>query len=179
MPRIGILVVAYNAESTLRSVLDRIPASIWDKIEEVFVFDDASQDRTHEVGKALLDEGRYAGKLEIFRNPVNLMYGGNQRRGYQYAIERGLDIVVLLHGDTQIILEFLKRGYRIKEVPIPTYYGDEICYVNGIPYAMNCVRETLKYALTYRWGARRRRSERDARRQWDRAGDPGHSRMNG
>jgi hypothetical protein len=55
------------------------------------------------------------------------------------------------HFDTQIILEFLKAGQRIKEVPIPTYYGEEICYVNGIPYAWNCVRETLKYALRHRW----------------------------
>src|SRR5215211_4876148 len=52
MPRIGILVVAYNAESTLRSVLHRIPEPIVEKIEEVFVFDDSSQDRTTEVGKA-------------------------------------------------------------------------------------------------------------------------------
>jgi hypothetical protein len=59
------------------------------------------------------------------------------------------------HFDTQIILEFLKRGYRIREVPIPTYYGDEICRVNGIPYAANCVREALKYALTWRWRAGR------------------------
>jgi hypothetical protein len=55
------------------------------------------------------------------------------------------------HFDTQIILEFLKRGYRIKEVPIPTYYGDEICHVNGIPYAMNCIREALLFALFHRW----------------------------
>ena len=55
------------------------------------------------------------------------------------------------HFDTQIILEFLKRGYRIKEVPIPTYYGDEICHVNGIPYAMNCMWQALKYAVTGRW----------------------------
>jgi hypothetical protein len=59
------------------------------------------------------------------------------------------------HFDTQIILEFLKRGYRIKEVPIPTYYGDEICHVNGIPYAVNCIREAFKYAIQHRW----RRSE--------------------
>ena len=260
MPRIGILVVAYNAESTLRSVLHRIPRPIWDKIESVFVFDDASHDNTHEVGKALTEHEPFAGKLQVFRNPVNLMYGGNQRKGYQHAIEQGLDIVVLLHGDgqyapevmqdliaplergdaemvmgsrmmvkgaalkgnmpmykylgnkvltwtenhliganfsefhsgyraysvhalkdipldrmthnwhfdTQIILEFLKRGYRIREVPIPTYYGDEICHVNGIPYAMNCVRETLKYALTERWGARRRRKERDRQRRRER-----------
>lgn len=253
MARIGILVVAYNAEATLERVIDRIPADILAKVEEIFVFDDASKDRTYAVGKKLQQEytvgaeRKYGGetrpKLSIFRNPVNLMYGGNQRRGYQYAIERDLDIVVLLHGDgqyapevmqhlltplesgqadmvmgsrmmvkgaalrgnmplykyvgnrvltllqnllvgtnfsefhsgyraysvhalrdipldrlttnwhfdTQIILEFLKRGYRIKEVPIPTYYGDEISHVNGIPYAINCIRESLLFALLHRW----------------------------
>lgn len=242
MSRIGILVVAYNAESTLRGVIERIPPTIMEKVEEIFVFDDASRDRTYEVGRELQAETIHS-KLRIFRNPVNLMYGGNQRRGYQYAIERDLDIVVLLHGDgqyapevmqdlltpletgradmvmgsrmmvrgaalrgnmplykylgnkvltwtenrlagtrlsefhsgyraysvqalkhipldsltsnwhfdTQIILEFLKRGLRISEVPIPTYYGDEICHVNGVPYALNCIRETLSFALRYRW----------------------------
>src|SRR5436853_2663107 len=106
--QIGILVVAYNAESTLRSVLHRIPAPIWEKIEEVFVFDDHSQDRTHEVGKELEDHEDFAGKLKVFKNPVNLMYGGNQRKGYQYAIERGLDIVVLLHGDGQYAPEVMQ-----------------------------------------------------------------------
>src|SRR5215210_7579720 len=107
MARIGILVVAYNAESTLRTVLQRIPAPIMDKVEEIFVFDDASQDRTVEVGehyKQVIGED----KLSIFRNPVNLMYGGNQRRGYQYALERGLDIVVLLHGDGQYAPEVMQ-----------------------------------------------------------------------
>jgi glycosyltransferase involved in cell wall biosynthesis len=241
-PRIGILVVAYNAESTLRSVIARVPREIMDKVEEIFVFDDASQDSTHSVGQEMRKE-RHDGKLSIYKNEVNLMYGGNQRRGYQYAMEKGLDIVVLLHGDgqyapevmqrlltpleqgradmvmgsrmmekgaalrgnmpaykyvgnkvltflenkligadftefhsgyraysvqalrtipldemtsnwhfdTQIILEFLRRGHRIVEVPIPTYYGEEICRVNGIPYAFNCVREALKYAVKHRW----------------------------
>jgi glycosyltransferase involved in cell wall biosynthesis len=242
MPRIGILIVAYNAETTLQKVLQRIPPEVYSKIEEIFVFDDASSDRTYEAGRSCMQEP-YGDKLKIFRNPVNLMYGGNQRKGYQYAIGRGLDIVVLLHGDgqyapevmqelltplengtadmvmgsrmmipgaalrgnmpmykyfgnkiltrienslaglkltefhsgyraysvhalkqipldsmtwnwhfdTQIILEFLRKGMRIKEVPIPTYYGDEICHVNGIPYALNCMRETFRYATRERW----------------------------
>jgi len=249
-PRIGILVVAYNAENHLRQTLSRIPLDLRPKIEEVFVFDDASRDRTHEIGKEIQEEWQSQGghgRFSVFRNPVNLMYGGNQRRGYEYAIERGLDIVVLLHGDgqyapevmqsllepleagradavmgsrlmikgaarqgnmplykyygnriltfaentligtklsefhsgyraysvqalsrlplasltnnwhfdTQILLELLKQGYRIAEVPIPTYYGDEICHVNGIPYAMHCVGSALNFALFHRWKARR------------------------
>src|SRR5262249_51264175 len=31
-------------------------------------------------------------------------------------------------------------GFRIVEKPIPTYYGDEICYVNGMRYAWDVVR---------------------------------------
>src|SRR3984957_7636724 len=107
-PRIGVLVVAYNAESTLRDVLHRIPEAIVDKIDEIFVFDDASQDATHDVGKACAEELPHA-KLSVFKNPVNLMYGGNQARGYMYAMERGLDIVVLLHGDGQYAPEVMQN----------------------------------------------------------------------
>ncbi|HEX5502269.1 MAG TPA: glycosyltransferase family 2 protein [Thermomicrobiales bacterium] len=237
MARIAILVVAYNAEATLARVLDRVPPAIWEKVAEVIVFDDASQDRTYAVGR---DYQRRAApdKLTVFRNPVNLMYGGNQQQGYRYAIARGFDHVVLLHGDgqyapevmqrlltplesgaaaatmgsrmldpggalrgrmprykfvgnrvltwaqnrlagaafsewhsgyrayavaalrtiplerltagwhfdTQIVLEFLRRGYPVAEVPIPTYYGEEICHVNGVPYAAHCLAETARFA---------------------------------
>ncbi len=60
------------------------------------------------------------------------------------------------HFDTQIILEFLRRGYRVAEVPIPTYYGDEICHVNGVPYALHCLREVARFALAERWRGRPR-----------------------
>ena len=33
------------------------------------------------------------------------------------------------------------------EVPIPTYYGDEICYVNGMGYAKDVIRDVLRYRL--------------------------------
>ena len=45
--KIGVLVVAYNAASTLAKVLDRIPAEIRPDIEEVIVSDDHSQDSTY------------------------------------------------------------------------------------------------------------------------------------
>ena len=34
--------------------------------------------------------------------------------------------------DTQIIIQLVDAGKRIVEIPIPTYYGDEICYVDGM-----------------------------------------------
>ena len=36
---------------------------------------------------------------------------------------------------------------RIKEIPIPTYYGDEICYVNGMKYAKDVVKDVVEYRL--------------------------------
>ena len=42
------------------------------------------------------------------------------------------------------------RAYRIKEVPIPTYYGDEICYVNGMKYARDVARAVRRYQQTCR-----------------------------
>ena len=39
------------------------------------------------------------------------------------------------HFDTEIIIQFIFSNLKIREVPIPTYYGDEICHVNGIKYA--------------------------------------------
>jgi glycosyltransferase involved in cell wall biosynthesis len=55
------------------------------------------------------------------------------------------------HFDTEILLEFHAAGMRITEVPIPTYYGDEICHVKGIPYAIHCLLAAVSYRLT-RWG---------------------------
>ena len=105
-PRIGVLVVAYNAASSLASVLDRIPTDFRRRIAKVLVFDDHSQDSTYLVGlgyQQLSDDL----PLEVIRHPQNLGYGGNQKAGYRRAIELDLDIIVLLHGDGQYAPELL------------------------------------------------------------------------
>ncbi|CAG1022265.1 partial Polyprenol monophosphomannose synthase, partial [Patescibacteria group bacterium] len=47
------------------------------------------------------------------------------------------------HFDTEIIIQLLAGNFTMKEVPIPTYYGDEICRVDGIKYAKNVIMTTL------------------------------------
>ncbi len=237
-PRIGIVVVAYNAATTLTRTLDRIPASFRDRIAEVIVLDDASADDTHRHGEqwAVRDDTPHT---LVVRHTKNLGYGGNQKAAYTLAKKRGLDIVVLLHGDgqyapellpqmvgplvrgecdavfgsrmmergaakrggmplykrfgnrilttfensllgteltefhsgyraysmraldaipfanntdgfdfdTQIIIQLVDAGKRIVEIPIPVYYGDEICYVNGMKYAKDVVADVLEYKL--------------------------------
>jgi glycosyltransferase involved in cell wall biosynthesis len=51
------------------------------------------------------------------------------------------------HFDTEIIIQLVMRGLRILELPIPTYYGDEICHVNGMKYAWDVFRTTLRSKL--------------------------------
>ena len=45
--------------------------------------------------------------------------------------------------DTQIIIQFLLNNMKIKEIPIPTFYGEEISYVNGLKYATQIIIETI------------------------------------
>jgi 2-polyprenyl-3-methyl-5-hydroxy-6-metoxy-1,4-benzoquinol methylase len=49
--------------------------------------------------------------------------------------------------DTQIIAQIVQAGGGIVEVPIPTYYGDEICYVDGMRYARDVVRDVVEFKL--------------------------------
>ena len=87
-PRIGVLVVAYNAISTLAQTLDRIPAEVMDRLDGVFVFDDHSSDHTYEAALEY-KRAKHVDKLTVFHNERNLRYGGNQKRGFRYAIDQG------------------------------------------------------------------------------------------
>ena len=237
-PRIPIFIVAYNAEKTIQDVLKRIKLNPAEFEVEILVIDDASSDSTFE--RALKQCKRYTQyKVTILQNPINQGYGGNQKLGYQYAINHDFDIVILLHGDgqyapeyindlirpiinqkadvvlgsrmlskgealrggmpfykfmgnkilsklqnfllntqlsefhsgyrvyavsalkkihfefntndfhfdTQIIIQLIAAKTKIAELPIPTYYGDEICYVNGFKYAWDVIRSTFSYCF--------------------------------
>ena len=47
------------------------------------------------------------------------------------------------HFDTEITIQLLRAGLRIRELPIPTYYGDEISYVNVLRYGFNVVKACM------------------------------------
>jgi len=88
--KVAIVLPAYNAEKTLQKTVDDIPKGVAD---DIILVDDASQDRTVEVAKKM--------GLAVFPHPRNLGYGGNQKTCYAKALERGADIVVMLHPDYQ------------------------------------------------------------------------------
>ena len=105
-PRIGIFIIAYNAVQHLNKTIARIPPEIYEAVEEIFVIDDCSQDNSYYAALGYKAEFDIK-KLTVHRNKKNQGYGGNQKVGYQYAIDRGFDIVALVHGDGQYAPEAL------------------------------------------------------------------------
>src|SRR5437764_2414223 len=108
--RIGIFIVTFNAITTLNKVLRRITPDVWRNVEQVVVFDDASEDATFELAVGIQTMTNLP-KLRVLKNRKNLGYGGNQKAGYRYFIEQGFDVVVLLHGDGQYAAELLSHMY--------------------------------------------------------------------
>ena len=85
-----IVLPAYNAARTLKETVASLPAGTFD---EVLLVDDCSSDGTYEMALQL--------GIKAVRHPRNRGYGGNQKTCYALALERGADIVVMLHPDYQ------------------------------------------------------------------------------
>ena len=74
--------------------------------------------------------------------------------GYRVYSVKALELIPFdrntndFHFDTEIIIQFLFRKLRIVELPIPTYYGEEICRVNGLKYAWNVVFRPSRHIIT-------------------------------
>lgn len=51
------------------------------------------------------------------------------------------------HFDTEIIIQFKEAGIKIAELPIPTFYGDEISHVKVFKYGFNVLKAVLEYRL--------------------------------
>ncbi len=105
--RLLVFVIAYWAEDTLTSVLERIPRSIFSDYDcAILVVDDASGDRTSAIGRAYRAAHPEI-RMTVLRNELNQGYGGNQKVGYAYAIREGFDFVAMVHGDGQYAPEEL------------------------------------------------------------------------
>jgi len=88
--KICVVLPAYNAARTLEMTVREIPPDV---VDDVILVDDASTDDTLRLAKNL---GVFA-----VRHDYNKGYGGNQKTCYRLALERGADIVIMLHPDYQ------------------------------------------------------------------------------
>lgn len=88
--RIAVVMPAYNAAQTLEITVDKIDRSVAD---DIILVDDCSRDETVAKAEAL--------GLCVHLHAKNLGYGGNQKSCYRIALERGADIVIMIHPDYQ------------------------------------------------------------------------------
>ncbi len=94
--RVAVVLPAYNAARTLERTCRAIPTGV---VDDLILVDDASQDTTVAVAQQL--------GLRGYRHAVNRGYGASQKTGYQAALDRGADIVVMLHPDNQYPAELV------------------------------------------------------------------------
>ena len=81
---------AYNAASTLERTLADIPEG---SVDEIILVDDCSSDDTVTIARDL--------GLTVIQHEKNTGYGGNQKTCYTTALEKGADVVVMIHPDYQ------------------------------------------------------------------------------
>ncbi|MEI7668818.1 MAG: glycosyltransferase [Pseudomonadota bacterium] len=110
MKKALVMILAYNAERHIASVLDRIPEKLWnnpDYLCDIVVIDDCSKDHTSQVAREYIANSHKP--IKLLRNKLNQAYGGNQKVGYTYAIDNDYDAVVMVHGDGQYPPEFISE----------------------------------------------------------------------
>ncbi|HTS31128.1 MAG TPA: glycosyltransferase family 2 protein [Bryobacteraceae bacterium] len=87
--RIVVVLPAFNAERTLEATVRELP----ELVDDCILVDDQSRDQTVAVARRL--------GLQVVVHEQNRGYGGNQKTCYATALERGADVVVMIHPDYQ------------------------------------------------------------------------------
>jgi glycosyltransferase involved in cell wall biosynthesis len=95
-----ILIPVYNEEKQLDALLSEMQGLDFD----ILVIDDGSKDGTADVAKAH--------NVKLIRNEVNLGKGTALRKGFEYALERGYDLIFTMDGDGQHRPEDLLKIYE-------------------------------------------------------------------
>jgi glycosyltransferase involved in cell wall biosynthesis len=98
---------AYNAEKTLAATVADFPPGC---VDEILLVDDGSKDRTVAIAREM--------GLTVIEHPENRGYGGNQKTCYRYALDRGADVVVMIHPDYQYDARVIPHAVGIVELGI-------------------------------------------------------------
>jgi D-alanine-D-alanine ligase-like ATP-grasp enzyme/glycosyltransferase involved in cell wall biosynthesis len=87
--KVIVIMPAYNAGKTLEATVRALPA----QYDELLLCDDGSVDDTYRQSEKL--------GITTVRHGKNRGYGANQKTLYALALEKGADIVVMVHPDNQ------------------------------------------------------------------------------
>lgn len=94
--KIAVVLPAYNAEKTLEKTWKALDKTV---IDDFILVDDYSQDRTVEIARGL--------GLHVICHERNLGYGANQKSCYRAALDRGAEMVIMVHPDYQYAPELV------------------------------------------------------------------------
>jgi len=106
-PKVIVILPAFNAEKTLEKTVEEIPKDI---VSEIILVDDGSNDETVALARKL--------NLTVYCHNQNKGYGANQKTCYRIALEKGADIIIMIHPDYQYdsrvikyLVGFIEEGY--------------------------------------------------------------------
>lgn len=88
--KVIIVMPAYNAAKTLKKTYNDVPEVLK---KNIILVDDGSHDKTVKIAKSL--------GIETFVHPQNRGYGGNQKTCYSLALDKGADVIIMIHPDYQ------------------------------------------------------------------------------
>jgi glycosyltransferase involved in cell wall biosynthesis len=137
--KICIVLPAYNAARTLEMTFYEISGR---DIDDVILVDDASTDETLQVAKRL---GLFA-----VAHDRNKGYGGNQKTCYRLALERGADIVIMLHPDYQYTPKLLMpMAYMLSSGLFDVVLGSRILGRSALAGGMPLYKYIANRVLTF------------------------------
>ena len=93
---IAVVVPAYNEEKLIGRVIETMP----DYVDAIIVVDDQSQDKTSAIVETYQHQENRT--IDLITHQVNQGVGGAIITGYKHAIEKKIDITVVMAGDAQM-----------------------------------------------------------------------------
>lgn len=137
--RIAVIMPAYNAARTLSATYAEIPKDI---VDDIILVDDSSSDHTVQLSREL--------GIETVVHPENRGYGGNQKTCYLTALNRGADIVVMLHPDYQYSPKLIRAmASMIAEADFDVVLASRILGIGALAGGMPLYKYISNRILTF------------------------------
>lgn len=99
--KILLWIPMYNCEKQIVRVLAQLQGEAEEYIDEAILVNNRSTDNGEQVVIDYLGEHEYKFPIRLLRNDENYGLGGSHKVAWQYAMDKGFDYVITLHGDDQ------------------------------------------------------------------------------
>lgn len=139
LPKLIVVMPAYNAARTLKNTLDDLPL---EQTSEVILVDDGSRDNTVALAKSF--------GLKVFLHTRNYGYGANQKTCYTEALQAQATIIVMVHPDYQYdprLLPELVRPIQLGQADV--VFGSRMMGVSALTQGMPWWKYYANRFLTY------------------------------